>query len=293
MKLKEAQHDQRRKLKHTLFKTDAERSAAFKKLDDTISLLREEERKHPCASCPDIQQHLRWGYHWMREHKELEQVRERYESRTGSVARTFDHICDVLYSLDYLQSSKDSNKQNILCLTNRGQLLRRLYNELDIVFAEAICEGIFNNLTPIELLSCLSALVYESRGASGGEPKRYPGGQNGAVFTTVSRMKELFIRTSALCANAHLPALRPLEFGAVDIMYDWAQGADLADILQNTDNTGGDFVRQAKRLIDLLTQLYAAGEYLQAINGVDKNLASNAHEAALLMNRGVVAYSDV
>lgn len=293
MKLKEAQHDQRRKLKHTLFKTDAERSAAFKKLDDTISLLREEERKHPCAACPDIQQHLRWGYHWMREHKELEQVRERYESRTGSVARTFDHICDVLYSLDYLQSSKDSNKQNILCLTNRGQLLRRLYNELDIVFAEAICEGIFNNLTPIELLSCLSALVYESRGASGGEPKRYPGGQNGAVFTTVSRMKELFIRTSALCANAHLPALRPLEFGAVDIMYDWAQGADLADILQNTDNTGGDFVRQAKRLIDLLTQLYAAGEYLQAINGVDKNLASNAHEAALLMNRGVVAYSDV
>ncbi|MFP1694846.1 DEAD/DEAH box helicase [Gardnerella greenwoodii] len=293
MKLKEAQHDQRRKLKHTLFKTDAERSAAFKKLDDTISLLREEERKHPCAACPDIQQHLRWGYHWMREHKELEQVRERYESRTGSVARTFDHICDVLYSLDYLQSSNDSNKQNILCLTNRGQLLRRLYNELDIVFAEAICEGIFNNLTPIELLSCLSALVYESRGASGGEPKRYPGGQNGAVFTTVSRMKELFIRTSALCANAHLPALRPLEFGAVDIMYDWAQGADLADILQNTDNTGGDFVRQAKRLIDLLTQLYAAGEYLQAINGVDKNLASNAHEAALLMNRGVVAYSDV
>lgn len=293
MKLKEAQHDQRRKLKHTLFKTDAERSAAFKKLDDTISLLREEERKHPCAACPDIQQHLRWGYHWMREHKELEQMRERYESRTGSVARTFDHICDVLYSLDYLQSSKDSNKQNILCLTNRGQLLRRLYNELDIVFAEAICEGIFNNLTPIELLSCLSALVYESRGASGGEPKRYPGGQNGAVFTTVSRMKELFIRTSALCANAHLPALRPLEFGAVDIMYDWAQGADLADILQNTDNTGGDFVRQAKRLIDLLTQLYAAGEYLQAISGVDKNLASKAHEAALLMNRGVVAYSDV
>lgn len=293
MKLKEAQHDQRRKLKHTLFKTDAERSAAFKKLDDTISLLREEERKHPCAACPDIQQHLRWGYHWMREHKELEQVRERYESRTGSVARTFDHICDVLYSLNYLQSSKDNNKQNILCLTDRGQLLRRLYNELDIVFAEAICEGIFNNLTPIELLSCLSALVYESRGASGGEPKRYPGGQNGAVFTTVSRMKDLFIRTSALCANAHLPALRPLEFGAVDIMYDWAQGADLADILQNTDNTGGDFVRQAKRLIDLLTQLYAAVEYLQAISGVDKNLASNAHKAALLMNRGVVAYSDV
>ncbi len=292
MQLKDAQHDQRRKLKHTLFKTDAERSAAFKALDETIERLREAERNHPCAGCPDIQQHLRWGYHWMREHKELEQVRERYESRTGSVARTFDHICDVLYSLDYLQA-ENSSQNHVFKLTERGQLLRRLYNELDIVFAEAICEGIFNNLTPLELLSCLSALVYESRGPSAGEPRRYPGGQDGAIFNTVLRMKELFMRTSALCANAHLPELRPLEFGAIDIMYDWANGAELAEILQNTDSTGGDFVRQAKRLIDLLTQLSVAGEYLQAIDGVDTNLASCAREAAKLMNRGVVSYSDV
>ena len=292
MKLKEAQHDQRRKLKHTLFRTDAERTAAFKALDDVIANLREAERTHPCAGCADIQQHLRWGYHWIREHKELDQVRERYESRTGSVARTFDHICDVLYSLDYLQS-EDSSQNQILHLTERGQLLRRLYNELDIVFAEAICEGIFNDLSPLELLSCLSALVYESRGPAGGEPRRYPGGKDGAIFNTVLRMKELFMRTSALCADAHLPALRPLEFGAVDIMYDWANGADLAEILRNTDSTGGDFVRQAKRLIDLLTQLFAAGEYLQSIDGVDKNLASCAYEAAKLLNRGVVAYSDV
>lgn len=293
MQLKDAQHDQRRKLKHTLFQTDAERSAAFKALDETIAHLREAERNHPCAGCPDIQQHLRWGYHWMREHKELEQVRERYESRTGSVARTFDHICDVLYSLDYLQPCDESSKNNVLQLTKRGQLLRRLYNELDIVFAEAICEGIFNNLTPLELLSCLSALVYESRGPSGGEPRRYPGDQDGAIFTTVLRMKELFMRTSALCSNAHLPALRPLEFGAVDIMYDWADGAELADILRNTDSTGGDFVRQAKRLIDLLTQLAAAEKYLQDIDNVDSNLASCAHKAAELINHGVVAYSDV
>lgn len=52
-------------------------------------------------------------------------------------------------------------------------------------------------------------------------------------------------------------------------------------------------MRQTKRLIDLLTQLFATGEYLQAIDGVDKNLASCAYEAAKLLNRGVVAYSDV
>lgn len=288
MCLKDAQHDQRRKLKHTIFASEVERAKAFKELDKTIDTLRNEERNHPCAGCPDIQEHLHWGYYWAREMRELNQVKDRYNSRTGSVARCFDSICEVLCRLDYLKNTNDA-----LVLTDKGQLLRRLYNELDVVFAQSICEGIFNNLTPIQLLSCLSALVYESRGPAGGEPRRYPGGLNAPVFNTVLKMKELFIRISDMCLNNHLDALRPLDFGAIDMIYDWAQGADLLDILQNTDITGGDFVRFAKRLIDLLNQLAVASEYLKILPNVDDSLAHNAYEAAKLINRGVVAYCDV
>lgn len=292
MQLKDAQHDQRRKLKHTIFRTESERSAAFKALDDKIDKLRKEERNHPCASCTDIVDHLRWGYHWIRENKELSQVSERYEARTGSVVREFDRICNVLRELNYITQSDDHSGMQLL--TERGQLLRRLYNELDIVFAECICGGVFNNLRPQELAACLSALVYESRGFSDGEPRRYPGGQKGIVFERVCAMKDVFMQTQALCDKSHLPELRTLEFGAVDMMYDWVQGAELSEILRDhTDITGGDFVRQSKRLVDILTQLSVAGEYLKAIDGVDPYLADCASEAAKLMKRGVVAYSDV
>lgn len=307
MELKNAQLIGRKKLKHTIFETEKERSLAFQNLDNIIAKLREKEREHPCAGCKDIQDHLRWGYHWVREKKELQQVQQRYESRTGSVARCFDNICDVLYALGYLSSgdkTKESyfavNEKNIenssntsISLTNKGQLLRRLYNERDVVFAQAICEGLFNNLSAIELASCLSSLVYEPRGISSSEPRRYPGGQNGAVFRTIGKLKALFMEVNNLCVKCNLDPLMPLECGALDMMYDWAQGADLSIILQNSDITGGDFVRQAKRLIDILMQLYSAEDYLNSIESVDKSLASKARQAAELLNRGVVAYSDL
>lgn len=289
MRLKDAQHDERRRLKHTLFTDDTQRKHAFETLDRKIALLRQQEREHPCSGCAQIQDHLRWGYHWVRERRELVRVQERYDSRTGSVVRAFDHICEVLQELAYVQP----NSATSLCLTERGQLLRRLYNELDVVFAQSIIEGLFEELSPAELASCLSALVYESRGPSTGEPRRYPGGDKGRIAMTVARMRAVFVHVSGLCAQAHLPALRTLDFGAIDIMYDWAQGADLAQILSNADITGGDFVRQAKRLVDILTQLASAASYLAELNSVDQSLAARAHEAAKLINRGVVAYSDV
>ena len=76
----------------------------------------------------------------------------------------------------------------------------------------------------------------------------------------------------------------------LDIMYEWADGMPLADVLRGTELTGGDFVRNAKRLSDVLQQIAAAQPYL----GADADsLAERARQAADLVNRGVVAYSGV
>ena len=63
-------------------------------------------------------------------------------------------------------------------------------------------------------------------------------------------------------------------------MYEWADGGSLGSCLYGTDMTGGDFVRTAKRLADVLQQIAVAQ-------------AGLAHEAADRVNRGVVAYSGV
>ena len=53
---------------------------------------------------PGLQQHLKWGHRWARETRELQRVTDRYDSRTGSVARQFDRISWVstLTGLGYL-----------------------------------------------------------------------------------------------------------------------------------------------------------------------------------------------
>lgn len=289
MQLKHAQHDERKVLKHTLFTNDDQRKAAFDTLDEKIHGLVMRARNHPCTACPDFHDHERWGLYWAREKREYDKVYERYQARTGSVGYAFDKICNILCELDYVHPAGDGSLE----LTDRGKLLRRLYNELDIVFAQGICEGLFNDLSPEELAAVLSALVYEARGSSSSEPRRYPGGVDGKIFTTVAHMKVLFMHMSALCANQHLDALRPLDFGGIDLIYDWAQGADLSQILRHSDMTGGDFVRFAKRLVDLLTQLACASDVLERLNGVDPDLSKKASQAADAIHRGVVSYSDV
>ena len=72
-----------------------------------------------------------------REMRELERVQHRYDSRTGSVARQFDRICNVLNELGYLDRLDEGAKEHIdYRLTERGQLSRHLYSELDLVLAQ-------------------------------------------------------------------------------------------------------------------------------------------------------------
>lgn len=323
-KLSYLQKDERRHLKRRSFASDKERSAEFRNLDKRIEQLKTEESEHPCKSCPDFQNHLKWGHRWLRESKELRHARGRYESRTGSVARQFDQICAVLSSLGYLDETRghagrnpsrtdghDSSSTilNSGCdtsaktteshpvkglrdyrLTMRGQLLRHLYSEYDLVLAEAIGDGFLDGLEPEELAATLSALVYQARRGGDNEPRRYPGGPGGAVASSCRRLRDVFSDVEMMREDADLDELEPLDFGLVDVIYDWARGEDLAQILHGSELTGGDFVRNAKRLSDVLQQISTAQTYYEADN---PHLAENARKANKLVNRGIVAYSGV
>ena len=118
MRLSDLEKNERRKLKHEVFRTQKERSQAFMDLDKRIKKLREEDRDHPCRKCPDVQKHLKWGHRWAREMRELERVQHRYDSRTGSVARQFDHICAVLSNLAIF--SRYGNPRAMVIISSRN-----------------------------------------------------------------------------------------------------------------------------------------------------------------------------
>lgn len=290
MRLSDLEKNERRKLKHEVFRTQKDRSQAFMELDQRIKKLREEDRDHPCRKCPDVQKHLKWGHRWTRETRELERVQHRYDSRTGSVARQFDHICTVLADLGYLQQVRESADHDDYQLTERGQLLRHLYSELDLVLAQAIEAGAFDGLNACELASVVASLVFEARRGSGGEPRRYPGGIQGNVAVCAAQLKGIYASIVMLCEDHMLEEPRQLDFGITDIVYEWAQGESLSQVLHGTELTGGDFVRNCKRLADVLQQIAVSGPYLAERA---ETLPAIARQAYDRINRGIVAYSGV
>ncbi|MDF7663799.1 DEAD/DEAH box helicase [Bifidobacterium sp. ESL0763] len=289
-KLSYLQKDERRHLKRRQYHSQEERTRAFRDLDRRIEDLKRQESDHPCKSCPDFQKHLKWGNRWMRESKELRRAQGRYDSRTGSVARQFDRICSILRTLGYLSKSGRGGAGKAYHLTERGQLLRHLYSEYDLVLAETIDSGILGQLEPEELAAVLSSLVYQARRGGDNEPRRYPGGPEGQVAEVCRQLRDIFADVEGLKDDADLEESEPLDFGIVDVMYDWSRGEDLAQILHGTELTGGDFVRNAKRVADLLQQIATAHPYYEDRDG---GLADSAHRAVKMVNRGIVAYSGV
>ena len=74
-----------------------ERAAAAE--DAELARLRAQLRAHPCHGCADREDHARWAERWHRLSADHSELLGRIRSRTSSIARDFDRICDVLTEL--------------------------------------------------------------------------------------------------------------------------------------------------------------------------------------------------
>ncbi len=209
-----------------------------------IADLRRRLRRHPCHDCPDRENHARYAERYMRLARETEAIERRVAGRSHVIARTFDRVCRVLERLGYLAGD---------VVTADGQRLGRLYTELDLLAAECLRRGLWDDLSPAELAACVSALSFESRQADDAQPPRLPKGRvPEALAATVRTWDEL----DQLEKDNELSFLREPDLGFAWAAYRWARGARLETVLdESPDLTPGDFVRSVKQLIDLLDQI--------------------------------------
>ena len=263
-----------------------------------IADLRRRLRRHPCHDCPDRENHARYAERYMRLARETEALERRVAGRSHVIARTFDRVCRVLERLGYLAGD---------VVTPDGQRLGRLYTELDLLAAECLRRGLWDDLSPAELAACVSALSFESRQADDAQPPRLPKGRVPEALTaTVRTWGEL----DQLEKDNELSFLREPDLGFAWAAYRWARGARLETVLdESPDLTPGDFVRSVKQLIDLLDQIASAtpapppgatpgtsatpGAPGTSATPASPGLATTARAAIDAMRRGVVAYSAV
>lgn len=252
----------------------AERDKRQRQLTD----LRRRMKQHPCHACPEREQHARWAERYWRLKRETDQLSSQIRSRTGAVAKIFDRVTEVLAKLGYVLTSTTGE----LTLNAHGRMLRRIYGERDLLVAESLRRGFWDDLDPASLAAMATTLVYE--------PRREEG-QLGDRYLPRGRFREAFDRTGTLWAELDdlermhkLPGSQPLSTGLALAMYRWASGTGLDAVLQEADMAAGDFVRWTKQTIDLLDQLSVVA---------DGEVGRTARKALDQIRRGIVAYSSV
>ena len=169
-------------------------------------------------------------------------------------------------------------------LTGRGEALRVIYNELDLLLLEAAAEGLLAGLSGPELAALVSCFVFEPRRDSS-SPERLP---TPDLDERWERLLELREGLAEAEEGAGLEVTRPPESGFTHLAYHWAGFAELDDLLEEGELAPGDFVRTVRQVQDVLRQLRDAAPLLEAAGDV-RGLAEAAGEALGRVDRGVVA----
>ncbi len=238
---------------------------------DLVDHLRRQLRDHPCHACPKREDHARWAERWWRLKRETTGLQRRVEGRTNTVARTFDRICEALESLGYLA-------ERGTVVTERGERLRRLYTEKDLLAAECLRHDVWKRLDAPGLAAAVSSLVHEPRHEEADVSPRMP---TEDVAEAVRTMERMWGDIEALETEHDLPTTAMPDGGMAWMVHRWASGGRLDDVLRGQDMAAGDFVRRCKQLVDLLDQIGDA-----ATDGVLRRTARAAVDSVM---RGVVA----
>jgi ATP-dependent RNA helicase HelY len=233
----------------------------------------EELAAHPVAECPDLRRHIRAAERADHAADEARRLESRVRRRSESLARQFDRVLRVLETWGYVEG---------WALTDAGETLRRLYHESDLLVAEALRRGLFDDLDPAEVAGLASVFTYETRGPAPAPDARFPSAKLQRRWIEIDRLgRELNIAED----ESGLPLTRPPDPGFVALAHGWASGRELDRLLGDDEMSGGDFVRNVKQLIDLVRQL--------AQVTADPTAARAAQQGADALFRGVVAASSV
>lgn len=260
----------------------AERARSAAADDAELEALRRSLRAHPCHRCPDREQHARWAERHARLTKDHANLVRRIEGRTGTIARQFDRVCDLLVDLGYLAPSAEGSRD--LEVTAPGRTLRHLYAEKDLLVAECLRKGAWTGLDAPGLAAVVTAIVHEPRGEEVGDP-HLPGGQGGPLARAIDATVRAWSHLEDLETAHRLDTTPPPSLQLVEAVFRWAAGRSLEHVLRGAELAAGDFVRICKQVIDVLDQVAKAAD--------EPRMQKVARDAVDAVRRGVVAHSGV
>jgi ATP-dependent RNA helicase HelY len=157
-------------------------------------------------------------------------------------------------------------------VTEKGQLLRRIYHEADLLIVNCIWAGILEDLDPTELAAALAGLCAEDKQRGRRGSRRF---KDDLARAILQQAREL----NRIEHSFGVPPTKAPVFDYEEPVVLWAEGADLDEVLSVTDLSGGDFVRLIRQVLDLLSQFREVGVLSREV--ID--------QATAALERGIVA----
>jgi len=244
--------------------------------DRDVEELQAEVAAHPLHDAPGADTALRAAWQADRLRRDIARLERHVSSRNDSLARQFDRVLGLLRTWGYVDE---------WALTDAGRLLTRLNSEGELVVAEALREGRLDGIDAASMAAVVSCFTFQRRGPENNEaapPRRWP---NQEVARRSRALDGVWRDLQLAEREGRLPETRRPDPGFTAAIYGWVQGEDLADVLEDEEMTGGDFVRNVKQTIDLLRQI---GEVAP-----EESTAATARAAADACLRGVIAASSI
>ena len=231
-----------------------------------------------CHRCP-------WGatVRCDREWRELETVTERLgirrrqlEQLRGAYWQEFLRVVEVLEQFGAVRDQQ---------LESKGKLIAGLRHDNELLVAEGVAHGIFNDVSGPEAAAVCSALIEEARS---GDPalarafmKKRP---------KLKRKLDQLMRVADTVHEAqrarHLRIPVAVHSGFMPAVFRWASGEDdwSAIVEESFGGHEGDLIRAMRRLIDLLRQLADSPE-------VPAETARLVAHVSRVIDRGIVLES--
>ncbi len=199
-------------------------------------------------------------------------IERRLGHRGESLVHRFDTVLDLLGAWGYVRG---------WALTDRGEVLRRVFHESDLLVAEALHRGLLDDLDPAELAALVSMFVYEHRSPTPPDAPWYPSRR---VRDRANELVSMGHELERAEQQRALPETRIPDPTFVGHAHAWALGVGLDDVFDvDEDVSAGDFVRIVKQVNDLLSQIVKVAP--------SPETRRTARAALDSLDRGVVASS--
>lgn len=146
----------------------------------------------------------------------------------------------------------------------------------ELLITELILKNVLTVLQPAEIVALLSAVIFQQR--TDIKPNLTT-----ELKRSCERLKEIHAELEALEQYYQLATLEPLNFGLMEVVYDWAQAKSFAEIMEKTDVQEGIIVRCIQQLSETLRDVKNA-----AVTIGDPVLKEKMEEASTAIKRDIV-----